>query len=52
VYCGDYSECTIEDNTVVGPESSIVANYGASARVRRNAVDGSVKAIVNSELRR
>ena len=51
IYCGDYSACMIEDNTIVGPANSIVANYGASARVRRNAVDGSVKAIVNSELR-
>jgi hypothetical protein len=50
VYCGDYSKCHVEDNTIVGPATSIVANYGASARVRRNAVDGRVRAIVNSEL--
>jgi nitrous oxidase accessory protein NosD len=50
VYCGDYSECHVEDNTIVGPATSIVANYGASARVRRNEVDGRVRAIVNSEL--
>ena len=52
VYCGDYSECHIEDNTIVGPEDSILANYGASARVRDNTVDGHVRAIVNSELTR
>jgi hypothetical protein len=50
IYCGDYSECRVEDNTIVGPETSILANYGASARVRRNEVDGRVRAIVNSEL--
>ena len=50
VYCGDYSECHVEDNTIVGPRTSIVANYGASARVRGNHVDGNVRAIVNSEL--
>ncbi len=51
VYCGDYSDCRVERNTIAGPETSILANYGASAKVRRNAVDGRVRAIVNSELR-
>jgi len=50
VYCGDYSECHVDRNTIVGPRESILANYGASAHVSRNAVDGSVRAIVNSEL--
>jgi len=50
VYCGDYSECHVEGNTIIGPQTSILANYGASARVRRNDVDGRVRAIVNSEL--
>jgi nitrous oxidase accessory protein NosD len=50
VYCGDYSECHVNRNTIVGPRESILANYGASAHVSRNAVDGSVRAIVNSEL--
>lgn len=52
VYCGDYSDCHVERNTIAGPETSILANYGASATVRENDVDGRVRAIVNSELRR
>lgn len=66
IFCGDYSECDIERNTVLGTRAdaeggrsrggyAIQAHYGASATVKENRLAQNARdegAFINAEIRR